>query len=360
MKKTIITVIEEILDGKISLNDGAFRLDISPSEMKNLIRTYSIQGADHVSEGLLSTLKMGIINSFEGMKIQLRSYPEFRRMKMKLAYSMVSFLIVSVGIVMFTMSASVFPDFMFAADSSGDFYQARLTSNMNFKTPKSVNRQLKKAGSIYDRMERILKANPSSSNKKLMDLINKRKKNLTKIKTAYIKHGNNIAQNPRLKMKDGEIYERMLDSFPPESIKSGDKFAGLVLERVQKCGTKLAKVKNFYRSSLKKKKNHYAKIIKKIDSSETKTVAQVKKVKKTAVPRIVKPVKKMDRVALEKKCADIYKRYRARRMRRAKTARRYKPMSKMPVISRFNKSNQIIRTLGKKQAQIMTLETARM
>ena len=65
MKKTIITVIEEILNGKLSIDDGAFRLDLTPAEMKNLIKTYSIHGADSVSEGFLSDLKKGIFDSLE-------------------------------------------------------------------------------------------------------------------------------------------------------------------------------------------------------------------------------------------------------------------------------------------------------
>ena len=335
-KTKILPVVEDILSGRCSVENGAERLQIGVEEVNSYIRLYSIYGRSAITPSFYDRIFSHLNEQFHEYKLLFSSHFSMQKLKLKLAYSLLSFSIVSIGIVMFTFSASIFPKFMFASERNGDFSKARLISNMEFKNRKSVDRQLKKADSIYARMAKILKEDRSSSNSELMKIIKQRRENINKIRLDYIKNGKRIKKNLALKYKDGEIYERMLDALPQYEIKNNTEFARVILQKVQTSSQKLAAIKKFYRSSLRKSRGHYSKIIKRLEKIETEKVVAEKKKKKLS------PKKELSRLLLQKLYEDI----RNRNLNHRRDISRYARGSKMAVISRYNRENQILRTLS--------------
>jgi hypothetical protein len=328
-KKRLNLHLEQIVKGEITLDDAAFRLNLTTSEVQVLLKQFSLRGG--VVHGFKEEFLESLTDRLEEWKIAFRSYPALRRMKMKTVYALSSFAIVAAGVVMISAAGSVFPGEMFAGEQGQDIYQNRVKSNMSYRNSRVVNRQLSRADSVYDRMLKVL-GEKGEGNDSLRQAILERKQKLTGIRTQYISKGKAIEPKNKVVYNAGDLYQRLLDQMPEADLQAETTLATHLLKRSQEVEEKLAVVRRYYVSSLHKPE-------KKISKPTTVVATPAE----TTVETKVKS--KLTRNEMNLRLRKIAAKYKMKKV--ANRHKRYDPSSKMAVISRFNKENQILRSLDK-------------
>lgn len=343
MNRTLRTeIVERVLAGTLTPAEGAALLRLDTTDFADLLRRRARGGTAALAGGRIARLYDAAAGAIGRLRDRLRSGPVVAGTRARVAGAVASFALASVGVVMLTASSSLFPPALQAA-SAPDTVRMRLESNMRFADDRGVERQLARAGSVYDRVAAVLDGS-KADHAALRRALAERRRAIDGVRLNYVKHGRNVPVNEAFRHRDGELYARMLEVFPPQELKSPAGLAAILLERAQNAERKMAVVRSYYAGEIRRPAAPAPAENAPAAASAVAAVAAAPAAKAVDAAPVAEAFP-TDREAFQARIARLHDELVARRPMRDAALRGGKPFSGLAVISRFHRRAQIERAV---------------